>query len=169
MLDRVAERLGCGFKRPFLRRYLIGTCERGRLYLAKPLTYMNLSGEVLPDLVAKSRCSLAELLIVCDNLDLPVGTCRLKVGGSSAGHNGLSSIISSAGSQEFMRLYVGIGRPSKGGIIDYVLGVPGDEERSALNDTIERAADGVVALLDRPIEQVMNELNQRKANRTRED
>lgn len=164
VVDRVAELLGRSFRKPFLRSYLLAQAHGagGPLYLAKPLTYMNRSGEVLDQLVLKTRCSLDELLVVCDNLDLPVGSCRLKLQGSSAGHNGLASLIEHAGTSDFKRIYVGIGRPSRGGIVEHVLGAPDGGEAKLLADAVELAAKGVLAALEEPIERVMNELNRRQ-------
>lgn len=164
VVDRVAEVLGCRFRKPFLRSYLLAQASGagGPLYLAKPLTYMNRSGEVLDQLVLKSRCSLDELLVVCDNLDLPVGSCRLKLQGSSAGHNGLGSLIEHAGTSDFKRIYVGIGRPAGGGIIEHVLGAPGGDEARQLAEAVEIAAQGVLAALEEPIDRVMNGLNRRQ-------
>lgn len=164
VVDRVATLLGCSFRKPFLRSYFLAQTTRAEepLYLAKPLTYMNRSGEVLDQLILKTRCSLAELLVVCDNLDLPVGSCRLKLQGSSAGHNGLASVIEQAGTSEFKRIYVGIGRPARGGIVEHVLGVPDDEEAKELVEGVELAAKGVLSALEQPIERVMNDLNRRQ-------
>lgn len=164
VVDRIASRFNSTFRKPLFRRFLYAACgeeERG-VVLVKPLTYMNRSGEVLDQVIARSRLGLSQMIVVCDNLDLPVGSCRIKNGGSSAGHNGLASMIQFAGSSDFRRLYVGIGRPRDGRIIEHVLGVPNEEETSAFHASLDTAADAVIALLDEPIERVMNELNKRK-------
>ena len=152
------------FKKPFLRRYLVADAHSpgNGLFLVKPLTYMNRSGEILDQIVHRTGCGLSELLVVCDNLDLPVGSCRLKQGGSSAGHNGLVSLIRAAGTTEFNRLYVGIGRPADGRIIEHVLGSPEAPERSRLEEAVHAAAEAVLALREQPIERVMNEVNKRR-------
>ncbi len=164
VVDRVADELGCRFRKPIFRQYLLARAALGGepLYLVKPLTYMNRSGEVLDQLLSKSRCDLEELVVVCDNLDLPVGSCRMKSRGSSAGHNGLASIIKHAGSSEFKRLYVGIGRPNRGSVVDHVLGIPSDSEWRKLSDALGAAANGILSLSERPVEQVMNDLNRRQ-------
>ncbi len=164
VLDRIASRINLRFKKPFLRRYFItdtGTSENA-LFLVKPVTYMNRSGEILDQVIQRTRCGLSQLLVVCDNLDLPVGSCRLKQGGSSAGHNGLASLIQFAGSTDFSRLYVGIGRPADGKIIEHVLGTPQPPERSKLDEAVDAAASAVLSLLEQPIERVMNEVNKRR-------
>lgn len=163
-VDRVADLVGCRFRKPFLRSYLFSrvSISGGELYLVKPLTYMNRSGDILRELLAKTSCSIDELLVVCDNLDLPAGSCRLKARGSSAGHNGLASLIAHAGTSDFKRMYLGIGRPREGGVIEHVLGVPDDAEAKALEEAVELAARGVLSALEQPIERVMNELNRRQ-------
>lgn len=152
------------FKKPFLRRYLIADTRspENEFFLVKPLTYMNRSGEILDQIIHRTGCALSDLLVVCDNLDLPVGSCRLKQGGSSAGHNGLVSLIQAAGTSGFSRLYVGIGRPADGKIIEHVLGSPEAPERARLEDAVETAATAVLSLREQPIEQVMNEVNKRR-------
>jgi PTH1 family peptidyl-tRNA hydrolase len=89
-------------------------------------------------------------IVVCDNLDLPAGQIRIRRGGSSAGHNGLKSVIDRWGSSDFLRIYVGIGRPSAGRtVVEHVLGRPEDgPEREALEAGIVRATDALIALLD---------------------
>ena len=128
--------------------------------LVEPLTFMNRSGRVLGPVFSKTGLGRDNLLVVCDSLDLPAGRFRLKKRGGSAGHNGLKSIIAGLGSEEFMRLYVGIGRPADGqGVIDWVLSRPLDAELAAIESTCQLAAQAVLALVSRPIESVMNEVN----------
>jgi len=98
---------------------------------------------------------------VRDPRDLPPAPCRLRRGGSSAGHKGLASIIDELGSTDFLRLYLGIGRPARREeVVDYVLGRPSGQEAGLLERGVARAAEGVLALLREPPEKVMNALNQ---------
>ena len=123
---------------------------------------MNNSGTSLPRLLKKVACSTDRLLVVCDTLDLPCGACRLKQKGGDAGHNGLKSIIANLGSGDFMRLFIGIGRPESGEeVIDWVLGVPDDREKELLDQAARRAADAVALLANHPVEYVMNDLNRK--------
>jgi PTH1 family peptidyl-tRNA hydrolase len=131
--------------------------------LVEPLTYMNRSGEVFPSLVGKYEPVGGSLVVVCDNLDLPPGRLKLKRGGGTAGHKGLSSIVSVLGSGDFLRLYVGIGRPSDGDVVDHVLGVPDEGEAELYREAVARGAQAVRALTDTAPEQVMNELNRKEA------
>ena len=122
---------------------------------------MNRSGEVVPELLHRCRLGPESLLVVCDNLDLPPGQCRLKLKGGSGGHHGLESVTRSLGTGDYCRLYVGIGRPVDGEIIRHVLENPAVAERTLYDEAVARAAQSVVRLLSATPQQVMNELNQR--------
>ncbi|WP_281223877.1 aminoacyl-tRNA hydrolase [Entomospira entomophila] len=92
------------------------------LYLLKPQTFMNLSGKILPAIWKKTGTSVKSMLVICDNLDLPIGHLKFKEKGSSAGQKGLQSIIEHAGTQDFHRIFIGIGRPdSRQDVANYVL------------------------------------------------
>ncbi len=108
--------------------------------LLKPLTFMNLSGVSVATFMHFYRIVPEQILVVHDELDLPVGTIRLKLGGGHAGHNGLKSIIEHLGSNEFMRLRIGIGRPTfkNQDIADYVLHPPQAAEKILMNDMIQK-------------------------------
>lgn len=112
----------------------------GRARLVQPLTYMNRSGEVL------RYFDDSPLVVLCDQMDLPPGTIRLRRGGSSAGQRGLMSLIEARGNGQFIRIYIGIGRPADGeSVIDHVLG-PIDDE--AIYDGVTLARDALVALIE---------------------
>jgi PTH1 family peptidyl-tRNA hydrolase len=132
------------------------------LFLVKPLTFMNRSGEVIKSVLRQAKASLTDFLIVCDNLDLELGVLKLKQTGSSGGHRGLESIFAFAKTTDIGRFTIGIGRPQRrGGVIDHVLGVPDDEELSILDDAVGRAVSFILRLLAEPIEKVMSEVNRR--------
>jgi PTH1 family peptidyl-tRNA hydrolase len=105
VVEAVAERLQLRFRKPLFARYRATRIERRSdgLALAEPLTYMNNSGQVFPSLLRRYRVTSEGLLVVCDNLDLPPGRVRLKRGGGSAGHNGLSSIVKALGHGEVVQ------------------------------------------------------------------
>jgi len=158
VLDLLAGRLGLRFRRAAFRRLLTAHVKRaGHLIrLVKPLTYMNKSGEVIPQAGRG-----AALVVICDTLDLPPGACRLRRGGSSAGHKGLESVMRRLGSGDFLRLYVGIGRPGPGGqVVDHVLSAPAEPEASLIAGALERAAQAVLRLPEEGAERVMHALNQ---------
>jgi PTH1 family peptidyl-tRNA hydrolase len=130
------------------------------IVLVKPLTYMNRSGTILQSVLRYAHASLEDVVVVCDNLDLEPGVCRLKMKGSSAGHRGLASLIGSAGTSEFKRLYIGIGRPRyKNDVVRHVLGVPAKDEAESIAGAIERAASGILMLLETNPREVMNIIN----------
>lgn len=164
VLDILAERLGVTFRKPFLKRYTVahGEVEGADLFLVKPLTYMNRSGDIFPDILARTSTENRNLLVVCDTLDLPAGQCRLRRRGSSAGHKGLSSIIRRLGRDDFMRLYIGVGRPGDPqGVIEHVLGEPGESESEAIETALQRSAEAIMQLLKEEPARVMNVLNQK--------
>lgn len=121
---------------------------------------MNRSGLVVKNVLKKSRCGIDDLLVVCDNLDLPPGTCRFKLKGSSAGQKGLASITAALGTDLFKRIYIGIGRPPAGqDVIGHVLGTPGESEATAIGKSIRTAADGIRVLMEETPEKALNFIN----------
>ncbi len=138
------------------------TLDGARVLLARPQTYVNVSGTAVADLRRRHRLPLENLLVAFDDLDLPVGQIRLRAKGGHGGHNGMRSIIEALGSEEFARLRVGIGRPPEGvDPADYVLSRFSKEEQAQLDEAVERAADAVEAFVRRGIEAAMSAFNLR--------
>jgi PTH1 family peptidyl-tRNA hydrolase len=163
-VDLLSSKLGIHLKRPVFKRFLIGRgfLNGEAIILAKPLTYMNRAGEAVNQLLKYTDTKQEDLIVVCDSLDLQVGSCRLKSKGSSAGQKGLESIIKHTKTTNFLRLSIGIGRPRcKDDIIRYVLSIPAKKDRLILEDAVERAAEAIAALTRDEPEKVMNVLNQR--------
>jgi len=134
--------------------------------LARPQTYVNLSGKSVSALLRKLELSPTDVLVVHDDLDLPVGRIRIRKGGSSGGHNGVRSIIAEIGTPDFVRVKIGIGRPSKAGSLatdsdvkDYVLSDFNIDEKPLIQRAIERAAEAVECLLACGITEAMNKYN----------
>ena len=164
VLDILADRLGLPYRRPFLKPLAkaVHELEGRKLVLIKPLTFMNRSGDILPGLLGRTGTPIERLLVVCDTLDLPPGQCRLKRKGSTAGHKGLISIVRRLGREDFMRLYVGIGRPAPTqDVVDYVLGEPAGEEAVQTEESLRTAADAILRLVHEEPERVMNVLNRK--------
>jgi PTH1 family peptidyl-tRNA hydrolase len=163
VLDRVAERL----KAPAFREKFNGEFSRvpePDVVLLKPLTYMNLSGESVQAAMKFFKVALKDVLVLHDELDLPYGENRLKLGGGTAGHNGLKSMLQHCGGDGFARLRIGIGRPRGAGgdaVVSHVLGDFSSIERSTLPDVLDHAALGVATVLDKGIAQAMNAFNTR--------
>jgi len=136
--------------------------DGARALLARPQTYVNVSGTAVADLRRRHRLPLENLLVAFDDLDLPVGQIRLRAQGGHGGHNGMRSIIEALGSEEFARLRVGIARPPEGvDPADYVLSRFSKEEQAQLDEAVERAADAVEAFVRRGIEAAMSAFNLR--------
>jgi PTH1 family peptidyl-tRNA hydrolase len=151
-------------------RARIGTGEiaDSKVVVAKPQTYMNLSGESVSRLIKKFDINLDDLLVIHDDLDLPLGRIRIRLGGGSGGHNGVDSIINALGSQDFIRLRVGIGRPVKNEdstepsddeIITYVLSDFTPDEKQAITQVIPRVSEAIYCLLTEGLTSAMNRYN----------
>jgi peptidyl-tRNA hydrolase, PTH1 family len=142
-----------------------GKIAGNEVILAKPQTYMNASGQSIQPLMYKNSILLEDLIIIHDDLDLPLGKIRIRQGGSSGGHNGIKSTIACLGTQDFIRVRVGIGRPQveeesrSDNIVDYVLGDFSYEDRTILNETIQRVSDAVTCLINQGVTQAMNNFN----------
>ncbi|MDR7521642.1 MAG: aminoacyl-tRNA hydrolase [Armatimonadota bacterium] len=120
-----------------------GTIGGRRVLLARPQTYVNVSGTAVADLTRRHRVAPSDLLVIVDDLDLPVGSVRVREKGGHGGHNGLRSIIEALGTTAFPRIRIGIGRPPEGvDPADYVLERPSADERALLDDAVARAAEG---------------------------
>jgi len=161
VLDRLSSELGARLTRVRFRSLLAeGKGDSRRVILAKPQTYMNLVGHSVAPLVRFYRVPLDQLLVVCDDIDLPMGTLRLRPRGGSAGHNGLRSIFESLGSQDFPRLRVGIGRPpGRMDPSDYVLRGFDPAELADVDSILTRAADCCLAFVKDGIQFAMNHFN----------
>ncbi|HEY3283233.1 MAG TPA: aminoacyl-tRNA hydrolase [Armatimonadota bacterium] len=162
VVDVLSDRLHLEVRRTGLK-CLRGETRAGdhRVILAKPLTYMNLSGQAARGLLDYYRLSPRDLLVVTDDVNLPVGRLRLRADGSAGGHNGLKSLIQCLGTQEFPRLRIGVGAPVPGTMIHHVLGRFPKEEMPAVRDAVHRAADAVECLLAEGLQEAMNRFNVR--------
>jgi len=160
-IDRLAERLGVSFSRLESRALVTkGEYQGSRIVLAKPQTYMNLSGQAVGPLLRFYKVPLDNLLVIYDDVDLPLGTLRIRPGGGAGGQKGMSSIIERLGTQDFPRLRVGIGRPP--GRMDasaYVLQDFSKTELEILNNTLDRAAEAALVFVAEGIQAAMNSFN----------
>ena len=135
--------------------------------LAKPRTFVNRSGSAVAALLRNFKLERERMLVVCDDLDLPVGRLRLRSGGGHGGQKGLRSIMATIGSGDFARLRVGIGRPQVDGqptrdpeaVADYVLGDPAPRDAEALQAAVAQAAEAVETVLQDGLEAAMNRYN----------
>ena len=161
VIDQLCRTLGVSMSRVQSRALVAaGTLEGERIILAKPQTFMNLSGQAVGGLVRFYKTPLDHLLVAHDDLDLPLGTIRLRPVGSSAGQKGMESIIKQLGTLNFPRLRLGIGRPP--GQMDpsaYVLQRFNRAEQDALEQVLDRAAAAVGTFVREGLDAAMNEYN----------
>jgi peptidyl-tRNA hydrolase, PTH1 family len=136
-----------------------GTIAGERVLLAKPQTFMNLSGEAVAALVRREGVSLENLLVVVDDVHLPPGRLRLRARGSSGGHNGLKSIAGALATQEWARLRLGVGEAPPGNQIDWVLSRFSPAERKVIDEMLIAALGAVEVWLTEGIEAAMNRFN----------
>jgi len=163
IVDVLADRAGVRFSR---HRRAVAAVAEGRLggvpggpklVLAKPMTYMNLSGGPVVGLANFYKIPRERIVVVHDELDIPYGQLRLKLGGGEGGHNGLRSVSSALGSRDYLRVRFGIGRPpGRQDPADYVLSDFSTAERKELDVLIDRAADAVETLIAKGLETAQN-------------
>lgn len=158
VLDLLGDRAGARFKAHKGRADVVeGRLAGQRAVLAKPKTYMNLSGGPVASLRDFFKVPVERIVVVHDELDIPYGTVRLKSGGGDNGHNGLRSITASIGSRDYLRVRVGVGRPpGRQDPADYVLKDFSGTEKKDLGFHVDRAADAVEALLTGPLDAAQN-------------
>ncbi|EET61101.1 aminoacyl-tRNA hydrolase [Marvinbryantia formatexigens DSM 14469] len=140
-----------------------GRIEGQSVLLVKPLTFMNLSGESIRALADFYKIDgTSQLIVIYDDISLPPGQLRIREKGSAGGHNGIKSIISHLGGQEFLRIKVGVGeKPAGWDLADYVLSRFSQEERQKVEEALKRAADAAVCLMTDGVEAAMNEYNRK--------
>lgn len=145
-----------------------GEVAGSKVVVARPQTYMNLSGQAVSRLIRKFSINLDNLLVIHDDLDLPLGKIRLRQGGGSAGHKGVKSITTELGSQDFLRLRVGIGRPiittgsteiAEADIVTYVLSDFTPDEKQTITQVIPQVSEAILCLLTEGLTVAMNKYN----------
>lgn len=160
VVDELARRHGGSFKGKFRGRLADVRVGEAKLALLKPETYMNESGASIQAAGAFYKLAPGQVLVVHDDVDLETSRLQARLGGGLAGHNGLRSIAQRLGSQEFLRLRIGVGRPGRGDprpVADYVLsGFPPEDDREAV---VARAADAVECLVAEGLEETQRRFN----------
>jgi len=137
-----------------------GRVGDARVFVVKPQTFMNLSGEAVALFLRQKPLPLAQIMVVTDDIALPLGRLRLRAGGSAGGHNGLKSLIAHLHSSEFPRLRFGVGAPRSADVqIDYVLGRFGRSEQADVEDGIARAVAALDTWISDGIDAAMNQFN----------
>ena len=163
VLEEFAKRRGAAFRRSWCRPVQTAKTAMegvGNLLLVKPLTFMNLSGTVLPALMRPAGLAAKDLIVVADDINLPMGQLRIRARGGAGGHNGLKSVIEHLGSEAFVRVRVGVGEQEEGkSLKDHVLERLDSAERRALAETVARAVEALECTLVHGAESAMNQYN----------
>ncbi len=143
MFKNLSFESSLAWKSKFKGQWASKDFDLGRVYFLIPETYMNLSGESVAPLCQFFKIPVEKIMVVHDELDLPYGTLTFKTGGGLAGHNGLKSIAQHMGSQAFRRLRMGIGRPQRGSVSDFVLSEFSSDEKITLDDYLKLGAEAI--------------------------
>jgi PTH1 family peptidyl-tRNA hydrolase len=145
-----------------------GVAAGNAVVLARPQTYLNASGVSVSQLMQKYKVALEDLIVIHDDLDLPLGKIRIRKGSRAGGHNGIKSIIASLGTQDFVRIRAGISRPQSGeedscSVVDYVLGDFTSEDKPVIEGTLPRVSDAIICLITEGLDTAMNRFNTRSS------
>ncbi|MCC6488038.1 MAG: aminoacyl-tRNA hydrolase [Candidatus Hydrogenedentes bacterium] len=161
VVEELARRWGVAFDQEKHGALLARAQHRGSVvWLLKPLTFMNRSGIAVAGAARNRVPDLGDLLVIVDDVNLPLGQLRMREKGSAGGHNGLKSCIEHLGTQEFPRLRIGVGENEAGSdLTDHVLGTFCPQERPAVERSVERAANGVALFVESGVHSAMNEVN----------
>ena len=140
-----------------------GVIEGQKVMLVQPQTYMNLSGESVRALMDYYKLTTDEIVIIYDDISMPVGQVRIRPKGSAGGHNGIKSIIAHLGTQEFPRIKIGVGaKPENGDLVKQVLGRFSKEDDAKIRDVFALAEEGLLAILQEDVKTAMNAVNGKK-------
>lgn len=150
VLDALAKQLKKAWRRDGHAMVAHAAWRGDPLHLIKPLTFMNVSGPAVAAALRRADADAADLILVYDDIDLPLGTVRVRMTGSSGGHNGVRSVIEALGTQDIRRVKVGVGRPEgRGDVADHVLAAFEPEEDETVHTAVEEAARRVLELVQR--------------------
>lgn len=163
VIDEIAEQLGAKVnKKRFKSLYIETVLQDIKLILLKPQTYMNNSGFAISEAIKYFKISSNRVIVVHDEIDFPIGTVKIKARGGSAGHKGIESIIKCLTQGNFIRVRVGIGRPiDKSKVINHVLTIFKKQEQNIIEDSVNKAAKAVKAIVIDGLQKAMNEFNQK--------
>ena len=158
-VDYIAEKYNIELNREkFKGVFGEGFINNKKVILLKPTTYMNLSGESVREIVNFYKISNEEIIVMYDDISLPIGKMRIREKGSHGGHNGIRNIILNLSTDVFPRVKIGVGAP-KGNLVSHVLGKFSDEENIILKETVEAAAKAVEIIISDDTKEAMNKYN----------
>ena len=160
-VDLLAEQKGVKLNKvKFKSAYNILTFADAKCLVMKPQTYMNLSGEAAREAVQFYKLPADHVLVIYDDVSLPVGKLRVRPTGSAGGHNGIKNIIAHLGTQNFPRVKIGTGAPGQDGdMIDWVIGVPSQADRKILVESFEKAIQAAACIIEHGCQKAMNDFN----------
>ena len=161
-VDLLAEQKGVKLNKvKFKSAYNILGFAGCKCLVMKPQTYMNLSGEAVREAAQLYKIPAERVLVIYDDVSLPVGKLRVRPSGSAGGHNGIKNIIAHLGTQDFPRIKIGTGAPAGGGeeMVDWVIGVPSQAERKVLLESFERAILAAECVIEHGCQRAMNDFN----------
>ena len=160
-VDLLAEQAGVKLNKvKFKSAYNILRFAGAKCLVMKPQTYMNLSGEAVREAVQFYKLPADRVLVIYDDVSLPVGKIRVRPTGSAGGHNGIKNIIAHLGTQDFPRIKIGTGAPGEGGdMIDWVICVPSQAERKVLVESFRRAIEAAECIIEHGCQKAMNDFN----------
>ena len=161
-VDLLAEKAGVKLNKvKFKSAYNILNFAGCKCLVMKPQTYMNLSGEAVREAVQFYKIPADHVLVIYDDVSLPVGKLRVRPTGSAGGHYGIKNIIAHLGTQDFPRVKIGTGAPAGGGadMIDWVIGEPSKAEKKVLLESFERAIDAAACIIQNGCQKAMNDFN----------
>ena len=160
VIDRLADRLSVRMIKKEKKALTgVGFCAGQKVMLAKPQTYMNLSGESVRPLMDYYNIAPEDVLIIVDDVSLKPGNLRMRASGSEGGHNGLKSISQHLGTREYARLRIGVGLADPSDLIDHVLGRPSEEDRRLIEEAQEIGVDAAICFITDGVEAAMNRYN----------
>lgn len=160
VLDRLARRFGAEWKLDKGRKAELASGPG--VLLVKPQTYMNLSGECVGPIMRYFKFAPEQVFVVYDDISFPVGTLKLRAGGSAGGHNGIKSLIAHLGTEKFPRARVGIGVPGQKDMVGHVLGKFAPDERPLLEECLAKAEEAAVTVLQQDFQAAANKFNTKK-------
>lgn len=160
-VELLAEQRGVKLNKvKFKSAYNLMEFAGARCLVMKPQTYMNLSGEAVREAAQFYKIPADHVLVIFDDVSLPVGKLRVRPTGSAGGHNGIKNIIAHLGTQDFPRIKIGTGAPEdKDGMIDWVIGVPSQKEREVLLESFKRAIEAAACVIEHGCQKAMNDFN----------
>ena len=160
VMDKLGDHFNLSWQNKYNAEYAEHNINGEKVYFLKPLTFMNLSGDSIVQLVNFYKISPSDVFVIHDEMNIDYGKMKIRRNGSAGGHNGLKSIIERLGSQEYPRLKMGIGKDPSKDVVSYVLGKFTPKEKEIYDEFMDKGAEAVLSVLDKGIDKSMSTFNQ---------